>query len=78
MPKPPELSKHLTEQVVHFMETTHAERLSKNLRNLLIEHLIVQKDGYSFDLEDLLIDILSLFELLHEIESEPKTNATVL
>ena len=69
MPKP---SKKLIKQVKRFIETTPPERLSKNLRNLLLGHLAVQKDGYNFDLDDLLIDMMSLFELLDAIEGESK------
>ena len=52
----------------HFIENTPPARLSKNLRNLLIEHLAVHKDGYSFNLDDLLLDMLNLFELLDATE----------
>jgi hypothetical protein len=56
------------EKLTTFIEQTPVSRLSRNLRNLLLEHLAIQKDGYTFDLEDLLVDMLNLFEFLEEVE----------
>ncbi len=66
------ISTALLEKIKHFIETVPPERLSRNLRNLLLEHLLVQKDGYTFDMDDLLLDMMGLFELLEAIETEGK------
>lgn len=57
------------EKLTQFLESTPIERLNRNLRNLLLEHLAIQEDGYTFDLPDLLNDLLSLFELLEGIQA---------
>ena len=62
------MQKAQLEIVNQFVESTPVSRLSRNLRNLLLEHLAVQKDGYTFDLEDLLVDLLNLFEFLEAME----------
>jgi hypothetical protein len=53
-----------------FTEQSNPGRLSRNLRGMLISLLIVQKDGYGFDMDDLLLDLSFLFEFLDVLEDE--------
>lgn len=61
---PPRLANELKQ----FMEYAQPRRLSRNLRGLLLSMLIAQKDGYIFDLEELLSDLAFLFNLLDSME----------
>lgn len=70
MPTTSQLSENLTKEFIDFIDSVPAKRLSRNLRNLLLQYLATHKDGHSFDLDNLLIDMLSLFELLQAIEDE--------
>jgi hypothetical protein len=51
-----------------FIEQSNPGRLSRNIRGLLLTVLIAQKDGYCFDMDDLLLDISYLFEFLDVLE----------
>ena len=64
----PQINKQLSEQIVLFIDNTDTNRLSRNLRNLLIEHLAVNNDLHSFNLSELLIDMLHLFDFLDAID----------
>jgi len=59
-------------QVLHalalFTEQSDPGRLSRNLRGMLISLLIVQRDGHSFEMDDLLLDLSCLFEFLDVLE----------
>jgi hypothetical protein len=58
------LTTDLSTAIQQFTEQTPPARLSRHLRNLLLEHIALQKDGYSFNMDELLHDMLNLFELL--------------
>jgi hypothetical protein len=69
MAQQPELSPQLLKEISIFMESCQPRRLNRNLRGLLLSMLMAQKDGYCFDLDDLLMDIAYLFELLDAMEA---------
>ncbi len=54
--------------LTRFKENVPAARLSRNLRNLLLQYLALQKDGHPFNIDDLLADLIPLFELLDGME----------
>jgi len=54
--------------LTRFKESSTPARLSRNLRNLLLQYLTIQKDGHPFDIDDLLTDLIPLFELLDGME----------
>lgn len=56
------------ELLTRFKESVPPARLSRNLRNLLLQYLTVVPDGHTFDMDDLLNDLLYLFELLDGLE----------
>lgn len=51
-----------------FMEQSNAGRLSRNIRGMLLTVLIIQKDAYCFNMDDLLLDLTYLFEFLDALE----------
>ncbi len=53
-----------------FLKETPPERLSQNLRNMLLEFLIEKPDEYSFDIYYLLQDVLNLFVFLDELKDK--------
>ena len=68
--KEPVLSKILLEAFVHFLEYHPAKRVSKNLRRMLMEHLMQNEAGESIYLYETLKDLHGLFELLDVAEEE--------
>jgi len=58
----------LEEAISNFKNNTDVSRLGRNLRNLILHYQTVVNDGQPFNMEDLLTDILPLFELLDNIE----------
>lgn len=58
------------EALNYFLKQTPPERLSRNLRNMLLEFLIEKPDEYSFDIYYLLQDLLNLFEFLDEVKDK--------
>jgi hypothetical protein len=58
----------ILKEVALFMKQSNVGRLSRNLRGLLLAALMAQKDGYCFDMDDLLVDLSYLFELLDAME----------
>lgn len=66
--KSPILSKKLQKETAVFFEYANAGRLSRNLRNLLISYLTLQRDGHSMNMDDLLTDMQNLFDLLDVAE----------
>lgn len=56
------------ELLARFKESIPPARLSRNLRNLLLQYMTLQQDGHFFDMDDLLNDMLYLFELLDDLE----------
>jgi len=68
MPEQSQLSPALAEKFLAFMEYANPARLNRNLRGLLLTTLMSQKDGFIFNLDDLFVDIIQLFELLDAME----------
>jgi len=64
------LTAPLQAEFLHFIEFHPAGRLSKNLRNLLIEFLMFDGGTEAVFLKDLLYDLMGLYELLDCIERE--------
>jgi hypothetical protein len=60
---------HLIKDIERFIENGNVQRLGKNLRNLFLSTLIAQKDGNTFDMDDMLVDLSNLFQLLDAIET---------
>ena len=67
-----QLSRSLTNEIKRFIDDASPSRLSRNLRSMLLSLLMLQKDGYIFNMDDLLLDLSYLFELLDIIEDEIK------
>jgi hypothetical protein len=65
-------SEKLAEELVSFFELVPQWRLSRGLRNLLIDYLSMRPDGQCSYMEDLLVDIQYLFELLDVAEDALK------
>lgn len=63
-------SKKLQEEIARFLEDTPPARLSRNLRKMLLSYCATFRDGHGLDLEDLLLDLSSLFELLDTAHDE--------
>lgn len=66
------VSKALKQGVINFSEYYSAKRLSKNLRNMLLESLMQEGATEIYYLQDLLFDMQGLFDLLEVIEAENK------
>ncbi len=66
----PALSKELQIEVATFFEYAPPARLSRNLRKLLLSYLSQQRDGHNLDMDDLLLDLQSLFALLDAVQDE--------
>lgn len=62
------------EAFIRFIEAHPVQRLSNNLRNMLIEFMIREESLECEYLQDLLFDLRGLFELLDIIEKENKTS----
>lgn len=68
--KPPVLSEVMQEAVIRFLEYHPAKRFSKNLRRMLIEHLMYDGAVESIYLYETLMDLEGLFDLLDVAEEE--------
>jgi hypothetical protein len=66
----PVLSKTMQEAFARFLEHHPVKRLSKNLRRILMEHLMQNEAGQSIYLYETLKDLHGLFELLDMAEEE--------
>ena len=64
------ISDKLQIEVENFFEYTQLTRLNRNLRNMLMSYSITIKDGHNFNMDDLLVDLASLFTLLDVAEDE--------
>lgn len=64
------LSKTMQEALVHFLEHHPANRVSKNLRRMLVEYLMHNEAGQSIYLYETLLDLHGLFELLDVAEEQ--------
>jgi hypothetical protein len=73
--KKPVLNKTMEEAFTHFLEHHPVKRLSKNLRRVLMEHLIQNEAGQSIYLYETLLDLHGLFELLDVAEEEWHPNS---
>ncbi len=62
------IAPQILKEVILFIEQANAGRLNRNLRGMLLTVLMVQKDGYCFDMDDLLVDLSYLFNLLDVID----------
>lgn len=58
------VNNELQQEFERFLEYAPAARLSRNLRNLLLWHLIHADGEYFFHFDDLLADLTWLFDLL--------------
>ena len=72
MKSKPTLPPALQEEVEWFFEYAPPERLSRNLRKLLLSYLALQQDGHAMNMDDLLTDMQWLFELLDKAGDELK------
>jgi Mor family transcriptional regulator len=68
--KRPVLSKTMEEAFLHFLEHHPIKRVSKNLRRILMEHLMQNEAGQSIYLYETLMDLHGLFELLDVAEDD--------
>lgn len=68
-----ELTHKLTEQFQTFMEYVPAERLNRNLRNMLLRYFDYEKDPPAY-FYDLLTDLYFLFNLLDVVADETRKN----
>ncbi len=66
----PIISIVLQEKIAHFKEYHPAARFATNLRTMLLEFLMCEGMIEVMYLEDLLYDLLGLFELLDAMEQE--------
>ncbi len=66
------LSKELADKVRYFIQDTSPSRVCKNLRVLLFGYLRNQAEGLPVELEEILNDMESLFELLDVAAEEKK------
>lgn len=64
------ISPALKKAFADFLEYTPAQRLSRNLRDMLVYYILSEKDGVPPDIEDLLCDLLQLFHLLDIADEE--------
>jgi hypothetical protein len=70
----PVLNKKLREAFIHFLEHHPAKRFRKNLRRMLLEHLMYTGARESIHIYDTLMDLDGLFELLDVAEDEWKSH----
>ena len=68
--KKPVLSKIILEAFVQFLEHHPAKRFRKNLRRMLLEHLLYDGARESIFIYETLVDLDGLFELLDVAEEE--------
>lgn len=68
--KKPVLSKTIQEAFIQFLEHHPAKRFRKNLRRMLLEHLLYDGARESVFLYETLVDLDGLFELLDVAEEE--------
>ena len=68
--KEPDLSKPLKEAIIQFIQLYPAKSFSRNLRRMLLEHLMYDGATESIYLYETLRDLDGLFDLLDVIETE--------
>jgi hypothetical protein len=73
--KKPVLNKILQEAFIRFLEHHPANRFRKNLRRMLLEHLLYDGARESIFIYDTLVDLDGLFELLDVAEEEWRKSA---
>ena len=73
--KTPILSKTIQEAFIQFLEHHPAKRFRKNLRRMLLEHLLYDGARESVFLYETLVDLDGLFELLDVAEEEWHPNS---
>lgn len=64
MKNTPHISKTLKKEIAVFFEYVPPGRLSRNLRDMLLDYLYLVQDSSKINMEDLLPDMQLLFELL--------------
>lgn len=62
------LTKQQKQAFTSFLEYANAQRLSRNLRNMLMLYLQAEQKALPTYTDDLLYDLYILFELLDEVE----------
>jgi hypothetical protein len=72
--KKPILSKTIQEAFIQFLEHHPAKRFRKNLRRMLLLHLMYDGARDSIFIYETLMDLDGLFELLDVVEEEWRTN----
>lgn len=70
LPKYSKLNKKLIKAFDDFVETTPSARLSKNLRDLLLLYLSIEKDGLPNQFDEFITDFYFLMQLLDAVEDE--------
>lgn len=68
------LSSGLQEEFLRFIEYHPPRRLNRNLRKMLLEHLMHEGSLEDLYLQDLLYDLQGLFELFDAIEIEEQAD----
>lgn len=68
----PTLSPHVQEAFIKFIEKYPARRLSRNLRNLLLEFLMYDGSNEAPYLQELVVDMQGLFQLLETLEENER------
>lgn len=66
-----QLSPSLRKAFTEFLEYTPAQRLNRNLRNMLLLYIHYEQQALPVEMDDLLCDMLNLFRLLDAVEGEP-------
>lgn len=60
----------MLEAFINFLSLHSAKRLSRNLRRMMMEHMMYERAGQSLHHYETLEDLHALFELLDEAEDE--------
>lgn len=66
------LHPELKNAFIDFLEYTPAQRLNRNLRNMLLHYIIYEQQALPIEIEDLLLDLINLFRLLDAAENAGK------
>jgi hypothetical protein len=58
-----------------FLSSVSVERLSKNVRNIFLNHVYTEMDVPSLDMEECVLQLQALFDLLDILEKVPEQQA---
>jgi hypothetical protein len=72
------LSPELQEAFINFLSHHSAKRLSRNLRRMMMEHMMYERAGQSLHHYETLEDLHALFELLDVAEDEFEKDSELL